>query len=667
LQDWFVPVLYQEKEDVQLLKEIPTDSGKEMFLKELKTRLGLLPKEPAHGFVGRSRELLRLERLLAQKKYVVLCGSGGEGKTTTAVELARWLVRSKRFDRAVFVYVEELFDVRAVMDLIGRQLLPGFSVASYKSENLFTEVVHVLQRRLRQQRTIILFDNMESFLPSEGVSWLAKEELALFFQLCTQLLEPESTALIFTSREPLPEPFNHPGNVTDLSRLFRNDAVELVHRAMTVAGLTPKAEDVKEAQPEVEALVESVNCHARSLVLLAPYVGELGVRHTTENLGRLMAELDKQHPGSRELSLFASLELSLRRLPEKMQAKLKHLGLFHGGASLKVLQKVLELTDQECAHLTAQLQHTGLVQEMPYNFLNFHPALTPYLRSQRDADPEAAATAHSRWVESMKEMLVFIYEQHFEDAQLSSVLAVLEMPNLLALLDHAAGQGDAAETVGLAVRLEQLLALLGRKDLLARVTAVREAAARTLAHTAWSHARFLAAQYQIEWLQESGLLNSALPEAQALLEHCEQAGDEAYPGADYDTAVAALLLGRILNFGGSAEAALAPTESARRRFQTLADRGNTSAAQMASVCLTQTGDSLLYLGRLEKAAEAYEAGIAASEKLEDKRTVAVGKGQLGTVRLFQKRYADPWLPMKRPWPHLTHWGNREGLQHLGTR
>ena len=67
--------------------------------KGLENRYGGLPPTPEHHFIGRSRELLKLERLLALRSYAVLCGQGGEGKTTLAVELARWLVRTRRFGR----------------------------------------------------------------------------------------------------------------------------------------------------------------------------------------------------------------------------------------------------------------------------------------------------------------------------------------------------------------------------------------------------------------------------------------------------------------------------------------------------------------------------------------------------------------------------------------
>ena len=64
LEDWFVPVLFQEKDDPQLFKTTPAKQTVEDFQAALKTRLGDLPKEPPTGFIGRSRELLALDLLL---------------------------------------------------------------------------------------------------------------------------------------------------------------------------------------------------------------------------------------------------------------------------------------------------------------------------------------------------------------------------------------------------------------------------------------------------------------------------------------------------------------------------------------------------------------------------------------------------------------------------
>jgi len=66
LEDWFVPVLFQEKDDPQLFKMAPAKQTVDDFKTRLATRLGELPKEPETGFVRRSRELLALQRLLIE-------------------------------------------------------------------------------------------------------------------------------------------------------------------------------------------------------------------------------------------------------------------------------------------------------------------------------------------------------------------------------------------------------------------------------------------------------------------------------------------------------------------------------------------------------------------------------------------------------------------------
>jgi tetratricopeptide (TPR) repeat protein len=61
---------------------------------------------------------------------------------------------------------------------------------------------------------------------------------------------------------------------------------------------------------------------------------------------------------------------------------------------------------------------------------------------------------------------------------------------------------------------------------------------------------------------------------------------------------------------------------------------------MISAAITECAGCLVNLGRYDAAAANYEEGIRRDEKLGDRRGVAVGKGNLGTVRLRQKRYAE---------------------------
>jgi hypothetical protein len=202
--------------DPPLFSLLPGKAAAQLQAQKRRLALGELPDTPKHHFVGRSRGLLRLERLLAREPYAVVCGTGGVGKTTLAVELARWLARSARFRRVAFASLEEVHDDRALLDALGR--------------------------------------------------------------------------------------------------LSQRDAVRLVEQVMAQHGWTPPVGDDGRTPEEVAALVEAVAGHARALVLLAPEVARRGVRAATADLHGLMAELERRHPGQRENSLYASVELSLRRV-----------------------------------------------------------------------------------------------------------------------------------------------------------------------------------------------------------------------------------------------------------------------------------------------------------------------------------------------------------------
>ncbi len=126
-----------------------------------------------------------------------------------------------------------------------------------------------------------------------------------------------------------------------------------------------------------------------------------------------------------------------------------------------------------------------------------------------------------------------------------------------------------------------------------------------------------------------------------MLQRARAVGNDAYPGADYDLAVAHFTLARVLKTAGGSEQALPLLDEAQQRFEVVAKaRANKAAEGMASACLVEQGDCLRNLGRLDEAAAAYEECIRRSEQGGDAREVAVGKIQLGTVRKDQRRYPE---------------------------
>jgi tetratricopeptide (TPR) repeat protein len=92
----------------------------------------------------------------------------------------------------------------------------------------------------------------------------------------------------------------------------------------------------------------------------------------------------------------------------------------------------------------------------------------------------------------------------------------------------------------------------------------------------------------------------------------------------------------------------------------LADAGDTSAEHRASTAIIESAACLRDLGQLDEAAVNYEEGIRRFEKLDDRRGAAVGKGQLGTVRLYQKRYAEAleiYAEVRKTFESLSEPGN----------
>lgn len=334
-----------------------------------------------------------------------------------------------------FVSFEQYTDARGVLDSIGRQLLPeadNYSVSQYPA---LKQALQPVERALRDRATIIVLDNLESVLPNQmfvvpplfvvppsggGSSSEKKtppeggttndaldqkksppeggttnEALDEILSMCRTLLDADAaTRIVFTSRESVPAPFDKKLCERRLGPLDRVDAIKLVAEVMKQEGLTPKSDDPGSDPREIVELVEAVNCHARALVLLAREVSLSGVRATTENLHQLMAELHRKHPDDRENSLYASVELSLRRLPAELREQSRVLGVFHGGAHLQVLDYVLgtDADDVETvAKLAAALIEVGLAEAMSYGHVRLDPALPGYLLGQMSAGTGAGA------------------------------------------------------------------------------------------------------------------------------------------------------------------------------------------------------------------------------------------------------------------------------------
>ncbi|HEU4833724.1 MAG TPA: tetratricopeptide repeat protein [Pyrinomonadaceae bacterium] len=661
LEDWFVPVLYQEKDDPQLFKTTPAKQTQEDFKIALARRLGDLPPVPETGFIGRSRELLALQRLLREERYAVVCGQGGEGMTALAAEFARWMVRSQQIHRAAFVSVETHGNQRAVVDALGKQLVSTEFSAAGDLEDSILE----LERVLREQPSLLLIDNMQSVLvppfmseeTPDALSQKAAEELKAIFALCERLLKAGDTRVIFTSREALPTPFDAERNRRELYQLDREDAVSLVERVLNAAGASSDVE-----VEAIEQLVDAVHCHARTLALLAPALRAHGVEATGESLDDLMAEMEKNFPGSREKSVFASVELSLHRMSEANRDRARVLGVFHGGVNLKLLHHMMQWEEESVASLAVELIQTGLATPDLYDHLTLNPALCPYMR--RTIDPVELDQLTADWVFEMRTYVELLREQQGQNIELAATLTGLELSNFFALLDIVQRAQDAEATIDLAASLYELLRTLGQPRLLERISQVRDNAAAALGET-WTRAQFEVARTRIEQQRAGGQLREALTGAEQLLQRARAMVEVTYPHADYDLAMACLLQAQVLADAGKPEQSLSLSDEARQRFEAVAkNQPGIGAERMVTVSFETQGIALRNLGRLDEAAKAFEEQIRLGEDIGNMRGAAIGKVQLGTVRMLQGHYQEALAAQNEALQRFTQLGEPEIIAEI---
>lgn len=100
----------------------------------------------------------------------------------------------------------------------------------------------------------------------------------------------------------------------------------------------------------------------------------------------------------------------------------------------------------------------------------------------------------------------------------------------------------------------QLVAHLNRPQAMMWAVTLRERAAAVLPE--WGHAQFENQRLQIERLLGQGQLQVAYDQAQTLLTKAQAVEPTAYLGADYDSATAHFLLGRVLEIAGQVTPAL---------------------------------------------------------------------------------------------------------------
>jgi predicted ATPase/DNA-binding CsgD family transcriptional regulator/DNA-binding XRE family transcriptional regulator/Tfp pilus assembly protein PilF len=290
------------------------------------------------SFVGRSRELAELTRLIGQSRLVTLIGPGGAGKTRLAAEV---LSRNVAHADIVFVPLEQISYPRSLTSALASQL----QVPDQHGKSLLES----LRSALAAAPKVLLLDGAEQI--AAQVAELAGDLLAAV---------PE-VRLVVTSRVLLGipgevcwavPPLDCPSVAAGASDIAASDAVQLF-----ITRATERLPDFRPADVAPHAIAElcrRLDGLPLAIELIAGWVGTLSIREILQQRAVLLdsepAQLG-QHSGRR---LADVLKVSYDLLTPEQQRRLAALSVLAGSFRIADVQAVLDL-DAPAAVATTRL------------------------------------------------------------------------------------------------------------------------------------------------------------------------------------------------------------------------------------------------------------------------------------------------------------------------
>lgn len=280
-----------------------------------------LPFQPT-ALLGRELEIAEIDALLRDGRLVTLTGSGGVGKTRTALQVASNAAGS--FPDGVW-----LVDLAPLSDA---DLVPA-TVASALRIDLgrSSQVLADLAGELKTRKILIVLDNCEHVVSAAAT--LADALL----RGCTNV------SIVATSRETL----NVAGeSVYRMPSLPEQTAIELfAERARAVSS---RFELDEKTAPVVAGIVRRLDGIALAIELAASRVKVLGIERIAKGLDERFKLLSGGNRTAlpRQQTLLALIGWSYDLLSERERSMFRQLAIFRGGWTLDAAEAVCE--DPEC-------------------------------------------------------------------------------------------------------------------------------------------------------------------------------------------------------------------------------------------------------------------------------------------------------------------------------
>ncbi|WP_353933062.1 CHAT domain-containing protein [Okeanomitos corallinicola TIOX110] len=456
LQDWLVPVLYQQ-ENYTPFTPANTVDDIESYFEETVSNLVDFSQEGSYGFIGRDYDILRLERAFRQNNIVLLQGMGGVGKTELAGGFARWLDETQGRSFIFFISFEHGATLSNVINHVGRKVW-GDKFSQYATEKQQQAVLNYL----KNNNCLLIWDNFEPVagFPVGNEPLLSASERENLQRFLKNLRGGKSWILITSRREE--SWLGCAYSLVNLQGLREQDVEELAAKILQMVGV-----DRAKLPKEYLDLLKLLGGHPLSLRVILPHLKTQTPSQLIEALQLGLDTFSGAEEEGRDKSLTVSLDYSFSKLSEKAQRHLPFLGLFSerfysywlcifllnpdsdfGKAYREICGENLQTNNWET--ILVEAVEVGIIEHLGNNIYQIHPVLPWYLRQLLIKKSTQAAI----W-ELEKNVLLFYAalaekysEQLISNPESTSIMLQLEEPNFLQSL-HLAEKNKLWGTVQL--------------------------------------------------------------------------------------------------------------------------------------------------------------------------------------------------------------------------
>ncbi|MDZ7970713.1 MAG: tetratricopeptide repeat protein [Nostoc sp. DedSLP03] len=475
LQDWLVPVLYQQEPYTPFVPQKTAPSFADLMaqadnISESSKAVGL-PDESAYGFIGRDYEILRLERAFRQNHLVLVQGMGGVGKTELVAGFARWLDDTQGRERIFFTSFEQGAGLSQVINQIGRAL-----GGERFSQMMLEQQEAVVRQYLQTHPCLLIWDNFEPVngFPTGNEPLLSGEERNKLKRFLKELRGGKSWVLITSRRE---EPWLDCGySLINLRGLSQADAQELAAKILQTVGV-----ERKNLPAEYLELLKLLGGHPLSLRVVLLHLKTQTPVQLIEALRRGLDTFQGVEEEGRDKSLTVSLDYSFAKLSEKAQRHLPFLALFSERVDVdwlhifstnpddsdgKAYQAVFgeNLQKADWLQLLNEAAAAGIMEYLGGTIYKIHPALPWYLRQQLNK------IASQEVINELEKKLLFFYayladkyhQKLISNAEYATFILRVEEPNLLQNLRLAEQQQEWAKAQSI-LQVLQVYERIGRK------------------------------------------------------------------------------------------------------------------------------------------------------------------------------------------------------------